>query len=85
MPNDTFMWQGIDGTEILSYFLTAQDKVKDREPSNLTNYNSNPCPMQVAGAWDRYQNKDLNDEVLVTYGHGDGGGEIGRASCRERV
>ena len=25
MPNDTFLWQGIDGTEILSYFHTAPD------------------------------------------------------------
>ena len=74
MPNDTFMWQGIDGTEILSYFLTAQDKVKDREPENYTFYNAMLNPTQMSGAWDRYQNKDLNDEVLVTYGYGDGGG-----------
>ena len=28
----------------------------------------------VIGAWDRYQNKDLNNEVLICYGFGDGGG-----------
>lgn len=74
MPNDTFMWQGIDGTEILSYFLTAQDMTKDGEPVNFTTYNAMLSPTQVAGTWNRYQNKDLSDEVLVTYGYGDGGG-----------
>ena len=29
---------------------------------------------QLAGTWDRYQDKDISNEVLLTYGHGDGGG-----------
>lgn len=74
MPNDTFMWQGIDGTEIFSYFLTAQDYQKDGEPKNFTTYVGMLSPTQTMGAWDRYQNKDLSQEVLLTYGYGDGGG-----------
>lgn len=74
MPNDTFMWQGIDGSEILSYFLTAQDKVKGRKPVNFTTYVGMLNPSQLEGAWERYQNKDINDEVIITYGYGDGGG-----------
>ncbi len=74
MPYDTFMWQGIDGTEILSYFLTAQDKNMNGKPVNHTFYNAKLTPTQTQGAWDRYQNKDINDEVLITYGYGDGGG-----------
>ena len=74
MPNDTFMWQGIDGTEIFTYFLTAQDKVLGKETVNHTHYVSDITPAMVAGAWDRYSNKLLNDEVILTFGYGDGGG-----------
>lgn len=74
MPNDTFMWQGIDGTEIFSYFLTAQNKILGKEPTNFTTYVGRITPAQVAGTWDRYSNKLLNDEVILTFGHGDGGG-----------
>lgn len=74
MPYDTFLWRGIDGTEVLSYFLTAQDKVRGKEPVNFTTYNATTEPSEIAGAWERYQQKDLNKEVLVTYGYGDGGG-----------
>jgi len=30
MPYDTFKWVGIDGTEIYSYFLTAQDQRREK-------------------------------------------------------
>lgn len=74
MPVDTFSWRGIDGTEILSYFLTAQDKIRGKAPENFTTYNATTEPSEIAGAWDRYQQKMLNPEVLITYGYGDGGG-----------
>ena len=74
MPYDTFLWQGIDGTKILSYFLTAQDKQRGADPVRYTTYVGNITPAQVAGTWDRYQNKDLNNETLLTFGYGDGGG-----------
>ena len=74
MPNDTFMWEGIDGTEILSYFLTAQNKVLGKKPVKYTTYNALLNPAQTQGGWGRYQNKDISDEVLITYGYGDGGG-----------
>lgn len=74
MPNDTFMWQGIDGTEIFTYFLTAQDKILGKEPENYTTYVADITPAQVAGAWERYSNKLLSEETLLTFGFGDGGG-----------
>ncbi len=49
MPNDTFMWQGIDGTEIFTYFLTAQDKILGKEPVNHTTYVADITPAQVVG------------------------------------
>ena len=74
MPHDTFLWQGIDGTEIFTYFLTAQDKKRGEEPTNYATYNAAINSQQVAGAWERYQDKMLTDEVLLTFGYGDGGG-----------
>ena len=74
MPHDTFMWQGIDGTEIFTHFLTAQDKVRGGHPSNFTTYVGIPEPRQIMGTWDRYQDKHLNNEIINTFGYGDGGG-----------
>ena len=69
-PYDTFMWRGLDGSEVLAYFVTNQNF-----DSNVpyTTYNGNLIPTQVMGAWKRYQQKDMN-EVLISYGYGDGGG-----------
>ena len=74
MPNDTFMWEGIDGTEIFSYFLTAQNKILGKDPTRYTTYVGRITPAHIAGTWERYSNKLLNDEALLTFGHGDGGG-----------
>ena len=30
--------------------------------------------MPLLGGWERYQNKDINNDILVSYGYGDGGG-----------
>lgn len=73
MPYDTFKWRGIDGTEILTYFITTQDAGLASK-SHATTYNGNLSPNQVIGAWQRYQQKDLSNEVLISYGYGDGGG-----------
>ena len=40
----------------------------------LLTYNGMLDADAVIGAWERYQNKDLNNEVLICYGYGDGGG-----------
>lgn len=73
MPYDTFLWKGIDGTAINSYFLTAQDD--DGSPSiNHTTYNGMATAQMIAGTRKRYQQKYLNDENLLAFGFGDGGG-----------
>ena len=74
IPYDMFQWKGLDGSEIFTYFLTAQDKVKGRKPVNYTTYNAVGNPRQVAGCWERFQQKDVTDTVMITYGYGDGGG-----------
>ena len=74
MPYDTFLWKGIDGTGINAYFLTAQDAKRGKEPERYTTYVAHVTPQQVAGTWKRYQQKELNNEALITFGYGDGGG-----------
>ena len=75
MPYDTFMWKGIDGTEILTHFITTTDPNQDKK-CHFTTYNGILHPGSIKGAWDRYQQKEINDDVLVCYGYGDGGGGV---------
>lgn len=78
IPNDTMLWQGIDGSEILTYFITTRNFNKDpeliRTPDISTTYNGMQNPSQIMGTWQRYQNKELTNDVLTCYGYGDGGG-----------
>lgn len=72
MPYDTFRWKGIDGTAINTYFLTAQN---DKGPSSTkTTYVGHLTAPMVSGTYKRYQQKYLSNEVLLTFGYGDGGG-----------
>ena len=70
-PYDMFSWRGIDGSEIPSYFLTAQaagSKVAG------TTYNGLLTPSMVKGTDERLQQKVISDETLLAFGYGDGGG-----------
>ncbi len=73
LPYDTFYWRGIDGSEVLSHFIATKEKVQ-AEKDWMTTYNGQLNPSSVMGAWQRYQQKDLNREILCSFGHGDGGG-----------
>lgn len=75
MPYDTFWWKGIDGTQVLTHFIPASNYDRLQVSANrFTTYNAMLEPSQVKGSWSRYQQKDKNDEVLMAFGHGDGGG-----------
>lgn len=79
MPYDTFLWEGIDGTKTLTHFIPTRDYHKaavenGTETEHFTTYNGYLNPSQMKGAWARYSNKDLNREVLCSFGFGDGGG-----------
>lgn len=67
---DTFMWRGIDGTEVLTHFITTTESPK---PQFYT-YNGMLNPQSAIRSWEHYQQKDINDELLLAYGWGDGGG-----------
>jgi alpha-mannosidase len=68
-PYDTFNWAGVDGTKILTHFITTPEK-----GARAYTYNGMVEPHSVKGVWDSYQQKDINDELLVAFGWGDGGG-----------
>lgn len=74
MPYDAFLWHGIDNTPVFTYFMTAQDKHRDKEPATNVTYNAKLNANQLRGAYDRFQQKELYDDVLITFGFGDGGG-----------
>ncbi len=75
-PYDTFMWKGIDGTEMLTHFTPTRELVDGNHGSlqNFTTYNSMIKPSQFQGGWKRFQQKALDNRFLVSYGYGDGGG-----------
>lgn len=74
VPNDTFMWKGIDGTEVLTHLITTVGIGQDPKKSFFTTYNGYLHPDSIIGGWERYQNKEINNDILVCYGYGDGGG-----------
>ncbi len=74
MPYDTFSWRGIDGTEILTHFITARTYSKTGCYGNASTYNGIIGGSQVMGAWASYSQKAVSNEVLIAYGYGDGGG-----------
>lgn len=78
LPVDTFNWKGIDGTEIFTHLITTQD-AEQAEDSFFTTYNGKLDPVCLMRGWDRYQQKEFNNDILVCYGFGDGGGGPTRA------
>lgn len=60
MPHDTFMWRGIDGTEIFTSFIETYVEMLE--------------PKRIRDTWETYKDKSLTNETLVTFGYGDGGG-----------
>ncbi|SHO47578.1 alpha-mannosidase [Anaerocolumna xylanovorans] len=64
-PHQTFLWQGIDGTEIFTHMLPEET------------YNSSLSPRQVKYAETNYIDSGICDEALILFGVGDGGGGPG--------
>ncbi len=60
LPHDTFMWQGIDGSEVFVSMICA--------------YVLNLMPAQLDWMWKSFKDKAYSDHSLMTFGYGDGGG-----------
>ena len=67
-PHDTFFWQGVDGTRILCHFITTPDR------RGWNDYSVDLNPANLKGCWDSYRQQQTNNEVLLSFGWGDGGG-----------
>ncbi len=75
LPYDSFWWQGLDGTKVLTHFSTT----KDSGSVFAATYNSMADPAQTMGTWLNFQQKDYGPvgeipPMLMSYGFGDGGG-----------
>lgn len=77
IPYDTFYWEGIDGTKILTHFSPAREACREDAmfmTSHFTTYNGHINSSYLKGTWNRYEPKSLNSEALLCFGYGDGGG-----------
>lgn len=83
IPHDTFMWRGMDGTEILTHMITTPG-VHASKDSWFYTYNGEIHANTIDETWNRYVDKDINNELLISYGHGDGGGGVERAMLEMR-
>jgi alpha-mannosidase len=70
LPYDSFWWQGVDGTKVLTHFSTA----KDPESPFASTYNSAANPAETIGTWMNFQQKEIQQDLLMAFGYGDGGG-----------
>jgi alpha-mannosidase len=61
-PYNSFHWEGIDGSKVLTHFFTARD------------YNSELEARDMISSERVYHEKDRSSIHMVPYGHGDGGG-----------
>lgn len=73
VPMDTFWWEGIDGSRVFTHLITTLG-VGQNIGNFFTTYNGMLHPDSIMGGWLRYQNKEINNDILVSYGFGDGGG-----------
>jgi alpha-mannosidase len=71
LPYDSFWWQGIDGTRVLTHFSTTPE---GGSIHNRATYNAFASPESALGSWVNVQEKDVQRDILMSYGWGDGGG-----------
>ncbi|PJF26254.1 MAG: alpha-mannosidase, partial [Phototrophicales bacterium] len=70
-PYDSFWWQGLDGTKVLTHFSTSPEAVDIRAQPT---YNAELSGMTTLGTWYNLKHKAEQRVVLMSYGWGDGGG-----------
>jgi alpha-mannosidase len=76
LPNDSFWWQGLDGTKVLTHFSTTPDLPSNGPPDLLSSatYNAPLSAFAALGSWAKLQHKESQRVMLMSYGYGDGGG-----------
>ncbi len=79
LPFDSFWWQGLDGTKVLTHFSTTPDTPWSGEPTtpdmkNYATYNAQLNAFGALGSWAKLKHKAVQKTMLMSYGYGDGGG-----------
>ncbi|MBN1487316.1 MAG: alpha-mannosidase [Anaerolineae bacterium] len=82
LPYDSFWWQGLDGTRVLTHFSTTpQVSSAFTEATSIftSTYNADASPEQTLGTWRNFQQQDagktgVTPPLLMAFGYGDGGG-----------
>lgn len=72
MPHQLLWWQGLDGTRVLTHFLTTPSGSEFLPYS--TTYHGKVSAAEIVGTWENFTQKELHNELLTAYGYGDGGG-----------
>lgn len=75
LPYDSFWWQGLDGTRVLTHFSPTPQVGS----AYASTYNAEARAEDVIGSWTNFRQKDLNGAsatppLLMAFGYGDGGG-----------
>lgn len=70
LPYDSFWWQGLDGTRVLTHFSTT----KDPSSPYASTYNAAANAEETIGTWLNFQQKETQQDLLMAFGYGDGGG-----------
>lgn len=78
MPHDTFWWSGIDGSKVLTHFITTPEIDHDDHSDWYYTYNGHVEPETLLGSYEGYRDKNINQDILLAYGYGDGGGGVTR-------
>ena len=90
LPNDTFIWKGIDGSDVFVFMPTTCDfdktlglNISFTDTRNTTTYTGIVNPNMTLGTFKRFQNRDLTENTLMLFGFGDGGGGPTREMLEE--
>jgi len=69
-PYDSFWWQGIDGTKVLTHLGTTPAAGTDKGVT----YNGTAVPEEIHKSWTNFQQKETHNDLMTAFGYGDGGG-----------
>lgn len=74
MPDQILWWQGIDGTRVLTHFLTTVGGYGGELLPHATTYNGMVDAPEIFETWNNFRQKELHNELITAFGWGDGGG-----------
>jgi alpha-mannosidase len=70
IPHDTFIWRGLDGSDLIAHFTPTPMQFWLRMPT----YNADLNAQSAIETWERMHDKQTMTRAIMAYGWGDGGG-----------